>query len=216
MLRLPEGDHHVEEGNHSGTRGALARPVEITSLETVRPLTFFNARSSRNTPRLAEVRCQGGLSYEWNRDDISQSSAAGGIRRACLRCLYVGVRFREREIDVPAFAHDFSANETSQRKCALALLDDIINISLTIDGGSPIDFNTPGYEVCSPQRQVQLLADNFLGVEAQTATFTTCGWAAWLTDLPLGRHTIRTVVTSTTGTGDPRILVIDVRNSAPH
>jgi hypothetical protein len=116
-------------------------------------------------------------------------------------------------VETPPF---FGADETAQRDCALALLDDVAAISLTIDGGNSIDLYTGRYEICSPQRDVQLLADNFLGVDPQTATFTACGWVAWLNDLPPGHHTIRTTSTDSSGS-QIRTLVIDIVPEArPH
>jgi hypothetical protein len=58
----------------------------------------------------------------------------------------------------------------------------------------------PAYQICSPQQDVQLLADNLLGVPPQAATFVACGWVAWLTGLPGGRHTVSSVATFDDGT----------------
>jgi hypothetical protein len=87
-----------------------------------------------------------------------------------------------------------------QRDCAKALLDpDTQSISLTVDGGSPADLHIPRFLVCSPQRTVNLLKDNLLKVPPQTATFTACGYVAWLKDLPVGRHTLRSLATFSDG-----------------
>jgi hypothetical protein len=95
----------------------------------------------------------------------------------------------------------FGADERAQRDCALAnLAQNVESIRLTVDGGGPVDLHVARYLVCAPQRTVQLLKDNFLGVPAQVATFTACGWVAWLKDLPVGRHTVRSLATFPDGT----------------
>ena len=67
------------------------------------------------------------------------------------------------------------------------------------------------YEICGPQQEVQLLADNLLGVEPQRTTFVPCGLVAWLVDLPVGLHTISSVATFDDGTShlyEPEIEVV--------
>ena len=65
------------------------------------------------------------------------------------------------------------------------------SIRLTVDGGNPVDLQTRRNQIFSPQRHVELLADNFLGVPPGPATFTAWGWVAWLKDLAPGVHTLR-------------------------
>jgi hypothetical protein len=87
----------------------------------------------------------------------------------------------------------FGADEAAQRKCAMVTLAPFVeSIQLTVDGGEPVDLQTRRYEIFSPQRHVQLLADNFLGAPPGPATFTAWGWVAWLKDLPPGVHTLGT------------------------
>ena len=82
----------------------------------------------------------------------------------------------------------FGADEAAQRKCAVAALAPITeSIRLTVDGRKSFDLQNRRNEIFSPQRHVQLLADNFLGVPAGPATFTAWGWVAWLKGLPARR-----------------------------
>jgi hypothetical protein len=86
----------------------------------------------------------------------------------------------------------FGADEAAQRKCAVAgLRPHTESIRLTVDGRKSVDLLKRRYEIFSPQREVQLLEDNFLGVPPGPATFTAWGWVAWLKDLPPGVHTLR-------------------------
>jgi hypothetical protein len=86
----------------------------------------------------------------------------------------------------------FAVSERAQRRCAVAnLAPFVVSIQLTVDGGIPVDLHTPSYEIFSPQRDVQLLPDNFLGVPPGPGTFTAFGWMAWVADLPPGRHVLR-------------------------
>lgn len=87
----------------------------------------------------------------------------------------------------------FGADEAAQRKCAMVTLAPFVeSIRLTVDGGNPVDLQTRRNQIFSPQRHVELLADNFLGVPAGPATFTAWGWVAWLKDLAPGVHTLGT------------------------
>ena len=115
-------------------------------------------------------------------------------------------------VESPPF---FGADERAQRDCALALLSVVTAITMTVDGGPPINLFAQRFETCSHQRRVQLLPDNFLGVPAQPATFTACGWVAWLEELPPGPHTIRTVTTTTDAEPRVRTLSVDIRRAKP-
>jgi hypothetical protein len=108
----------------------------------------------------------------------------------------------------------YGADEAAQIRCALAGLREKVQSSvLTIDGAKPVDLDVRRYLICSPQRQVQLRADNPFGYTPGPATFTACGWVAWLKHLPPGQHTIRTETSFTDGVEEIS-LVINV--SADH
>ncbi|MFF3712373.1 hypothetical protein [Streptomyces phaeochromogenes] len=86
----------------------------------------------------------------------------------------------------------YAVGEAAQRKCAWAdLRATTESVRLTVDGGKAIDLQKRRFAICAPQQAVQLRPDNFLKVPAQPATFTACGWVAWLTDLAPGRHVLR-------------------------
>jgi hypothetical protein len=99
----------------------------------------------------------------------------------------------------------FGADEATQRKCAANLAPFVESVQLTVDGGNPVDLQTRRYQIFSPQRHVQLLADNFLGVPPGPATFAAWGWVAWLKDLPPGVHTLGTASCSTMAASTPGI-----------
>jgi hypothetical protein len=104
----------------------------------------------------------------------------------------------------------FAVGEQAQRDCAWDTLADVTGITVRVDGGVPTDIHTPRFATCSPQREAVLRADNFLGVDAQAMTFTACGWIAWVTDLPPGRHMIRSVATFADGGEHLYAPVVDV------
>ncbi len=87
----------------------------------------------------------------------------------------------------------FGVDEAAQRKCVLRYLPPLVeSLRVTVDGGSPVDLQTPRYAIFAPQQTVDLPANNILELPGpQTITFTPYGWEAWLTKLPMGRHTIR-------------------------
>ncbi|MEV0555067.1 hypothetical protein AB0I27_16590 [Streptomyces sp. NPDC050597] len=90
----------------------------------------------------------------------------------------------------------FAVGEAAQRKCAWTdLRTTTESVRLTVDGGRPIDLQKRRFAICAPQGAVQLRPDNYLGVPAQPATFTACGWVAWLTDLAPGRHVLNSQAT---------------------
>jgi hypothetical protein len=85
----------------------------------------------------------------------------------------------------------FPQTEAEQRAAALAFDQaNVAEVHVTVDGGTPVDIRRPRFEHFSPQRTVQLPADNFLGVAAQTITLTAHGWTAAVRNLPPGQHTI--------------------------
>jgi hypothetical protein len=85
----------------------------------------------------------------------------------------------------------FPTTEADQQAISLAAdVGFFARISLTIDGGAPIEIRTPRFELFSSQRTVQLPPDNITGGPAQTATFSAHGWFARIRGLRPGRHTI--------------------------
>lgn len=85
----------------------------------------------------------------------------------------------------------FPQTEAEQRAAALAFDQaNYAEVHVTVDGGTPVDIRRPPFEHFSPQRTVQLPADNFLGVAAQTVTLTAHGWTAVVRNLRPGQHTI--------------------------
>lgn len=106
----------------------------------------------------------------------------------------------------------FGADEQAQRECVLAYLLPLVeSVQLTVDGGPPVDLHTSRYAIFAPQQTVDLPPANFLRLQPQTITLTPYGWEAWLTKLPVGRHTIEADTRFTDGS-PPHITVhvIDV------
>ncbi|MEU9958446.1 hypothetical protein [Streptomyces sp. NPDC050982] len=94
----------------------------------------------------------------------------------------------------------YAVGEAAQRRCAWAdLRATTESVRLTVDGGKAIDLQKRRFAICAQQQAVQLRPDNFLGIPAQPATFTACGWAAWLTGLAPGRHVLRSEATFVDG-----------------
>jgi hypothetical protein len=90
----------------------------------------------------------------------------------------------------------FPATRAAQLACAVAADQAIEALTITVDGGRPIDIVRRRFEVSSPQRTVLLPPDNFLGVPAGYVTFTAHAWAAMVMNLRPGRHTIARAVTA--------------------
>jgi hypothetical protein len=86
-----------------------------------------------------------------------------------------------------------------QIDCTLPDQQHTTSISLTIDGGAPIDLHTQQYLACSPQRDVTFLKGNAFDVSPGSYTFTACGWVAMLKDLPVGTHHLRSLANFTDG-----------------
>ena len=106
----------------------------------------------------------------------------------------------------------FPRTRAAQIECAWAFLEDEVKvdaITLTVDGGPALDLRRRKFEACSPQRHVLLAPGH--GVAPEPATFTACGWIAWMADLPVGQHELRSVATNSTGqeihTWEPTIVV---------
>ena len=73
--------------------------------------------------------------------------------------------------------------ETREEQLAVATAVDyefVAGMTVTVDGGDPVDIYKPRFELFSPQRTVLLPADNFLGLDgrAQIVTFSAHAWAA--------------------------------------
>jgi hypothetical protein len=97
-------------------------------------------------------------------------------------------------VEEPPF---FGEDETEQRACALAAdLEFFEAATITVDDGEPVDILNSRFELFSPQRTVELPADNVFGVDPQIATFTAHGWGALVRKLRPGQHTIAVEVTT--------------------
>jgi hypothetical protein len=97
-------------------------------------------------------------------------------------------------VEEPPF---FGADEADQRACALAADEIFEAATITVDDGEPVDILNARFELLSPQRTVELPADNVFGVEPQTATFVAHGWGALVRKLHPGQHTITVEVDAT-------------------
>jgi hypothetical protein len=117
-------------------------------------------------------------------------------------------------VEEPPF---FGADEAEQRACAVAAdVPFFEEAHLTVDGGEPVDILNPRFELFSPQRTVDLPADNNLGVEPQTATFTAHGWGALVRKLRPGQHTITVEVATADEDTTFTVTVNVVRGHHPH
>lgn len=101
----------------------------------------------------------------------------------------------------------FPADEASQRAVAYAADQAISEIHVTVDDDEPVEIRTPRFELFSPQRTVQLPADNALGVPAQTVTLTAHGWSTLIRNLRPGSHTI---VIDAVWNGEPAVYRFSV------
>jgi hypothetical protein len=64
------------------------------------------------------------------------------------------------------------------------------SLTISVDGGAPVDIHTPQFEAASTQRSVQLPANNLFGVDPQAITLTAHGWVATVRGLSAGLHHI--------------------------
>jgi hypothetical protein len=83
--------------------------------------------------------------------------------------------------------------QTRAEQLALAIAwdrENVAGMTVTVDGGDPVEIRTPRFEVFSPQRTVLLPEDNGLGVPSQTVTLTAHAWSAAIRRLSVGEHTI--------------------------
>ena len=95
--------------------------------------------------------------------------------------------------------------ETREEQLAVATEIDYENVAgmtVTVDGGNPVEIRTPRFELFSPQRTVLLPADNILGADgpqivtlsahAWGAAFASWAWASTRSSATRGSPTART------------------------
>ena len=83
--------------------------------------------------------------------------------------------------------------QTRSEQLALATAQDrenVVGMTVTVDGGHPVQIRTPRFELFSPQRTVLLPADNGLGVPSQIVTLSAHGWGAVVRKLGVGDHDV--------------------------
>ena len=84
--------------------------------------------------------------------------------------------------------------QTRREQLALATAQDreiVVGLTISVDGGDPVEIRTPRFELFSPQRTVLLPADNGLGVPGpQIVTLSAHGWSAAIRRLSVGDHMI--------------------------
>ena len=105
----------------------------------------------------------------------------------------------------------YGADEAAQRACALAADEAVLGMTVSVDGGAPVDIHRRQFEVFSPQRTVLLPADNILGVDEGLATLTAHGWGAVVRNLRPGQH----VITGDTEFADGHLIVRHILNVVP-
>ena len=115
--------------------------------------------------------------------------------------------------------------QTKAEQLALAIASDrenVVGMTVTVDGGHPVQIRIPRFELFSPQRTVLLPEDNFLDnpeagidVPAQTVTLTAHAWGAAVRKLSLGEHTIVVDITFSDGfvASGPHILNVVPKHS---
>ena len=106
--------------------------------------------------------------------------------------------------------------ETRAEQLAVASAVDhefVAGMTVTVDGGEPVEIRTPRFELFSPQRTVLLPADNFLGLDGpQIVTLSAHAWAAVVRKLDVGEHTI---VGDTLFTGGEHFVVPHILTVVP-
>jgi hypothetical protein len=84
--------------------------------------------------------------------------------------------------------------KSRRKQLALARAADeelVAGMTVTVDGGDPVEIRTPRFELFSPQRRVLLPADNFLEVDGpRFVTLSAHGWGAVVRGLGVGEHEI--------------------------
>jgi hypothetical protein len=82
------------------------------------------------------------------------------------------------------------------RKEQLAVARDVdhefvAGMTVTVDGGDPVEIRTPRFELFSPQRTVLLPADPIFGLDGpQIVTLSAHAWGAVVRKLSVGRHNV--------------------------
>jgi hypothetical protein len=100
-----------------------------------------------------------------------------------------------------------------QRRCAVEFDRGFEEINVSVDGAKSVNIVRRRFEEVSPQRWVQLPADNFFGLPAGPATFVAHAYAAVVHGLRPGLHTVTMEVVNP-DFGDPfsvTAAVLDVR-----
>ena len=110
---------------------------------------------------------------------------------------------------------DFPDLETEQEQLACAVASDqgFREFNVTVDGDT-INLVRRRFELFSPQRTIELPADNGFGVPAQTATFTAHAYGAVIHSLRPGRHTVTLEVVNPDW-GDPFVFGTVFLNVVP-
>jgi hypothetical protein len=101
-----------------------------------------------------------------------------------------------------------SDSERKQRRCAIRSDQAIDQVKVTIDDNT-VDIRQPAFEVVSPQRAVELPPGNIFDVVPGPATFVAHAWAAHVTGLRPGSHTLTIDVPAF---GEPFSFTIEIRS----
>jgi hypothetical protein len=90
--------------------------------------------------------------------------------------------------------------QTAAEQLALAVaadLENVVGMTITVDGGDPVDIHIPRFELFSPQETALLPEDNILDnpdegidVPAQTVTLSAHAWGAVIRKLSVGEHIV--------------------------
>jgi hypothetical protein len=98
------------------------------------------------------------------------------------------------DVEPPPF---FGADEAAQRACAIAADEAVVALRITVDGAPTVDIHRSRFELVSPQRVVNLPADNFVGVPPQTMSFVAHAWGALVRGLSPDPHAISFEIVTT-------------------
>lgn len=116
------------------------------------------------------------------------------------------------DVEDPPF---FAVGEAAQGACARDFnAAVIISVTVSVDGGPPVELTQPQFALSSAQRAVVIPADNPNGFPVGPATFTAQGWGAVLDSLPSGIHTVRAVGVFV-GQDEPQILDVTLVVTPP-
>jgi hypothetical protein len=111
----------------------------------------------------------------------------------------------------PAVNQDFyGATAAAQRRCILTFNREFVDgMVITVDGGAPVDMRRPAFEVLTSQQRVWMPEGNFYGISARPVSFVVDTWAALVTGLGPGLHTME--IELTLGGDEPFTVVHRVR-----